>query len=342
MSGSEDVAIIGVSSLENAEAGSLCYFSDQKFKSTALVTDASVVIVNASDSKYVNTKASKIVTNNPQAYFSRFLTRFYYPDESECLVSEVSSVANNANIHVSVALGENSTLSSGVTIERGSIIHPNVFIGKGASIGENCVIYPGVVILENSQLGNDCVVHPGAIIGGDGFGYAREDDRWLRIPQIGRVVIGNNVEIGCNSTIDRGALDDTVISDGVKIDNQVQIGHNCIIGDNTIIAGCVGIAGSVILGRNCRIGGAAMLTGHLTICDGVDISAGSLVSTDIDRAGRYTSVYPLSKHRDWQRNASVTRNLHSLNKKIKHLEKLLLKKQTDRESDCDERRPDKT
>jgi UDP-3-O-[3-hydroxymyristoyl] glucosamine N-acyltransferase len=176
-------------------------------------------------------------------------------------------------------------------------------------IGKASVIHPHVVIKASTIIGKNCTLYSGCVIGSDGFGYAKDDSKWLAIPQIGRVILGDNVDIGSNSTIDRGALDDTIISSGVKIDNLVQIGHNCMIGENTIIAGCVGIAGSAKIGKNCAIGGAAMILGHLLITDDVTISPGSMITRSIKTPGTYTALMPFQDHEAWLKTAARIRRL---------------------------------
>ena len=188
-------------------------------------------------------------------------------------------------------------------------MHAGVIIESDNIIGSHSTIHPNVVIKTNTIIGKNCTLYAGAVIGSDGFGYAKDNDKWLAIPQIGKVVLGDNVDIGSNSTIDRGALDDTIISSGVKIDNLVQIGHNCIIGENTIIAGCVGIAGSAKIGKNCAIGGAAMILGHLSITDNVTISPGSMITRSIKNSGTYTALMPFQDHEAWLKTAAKIRRL---------------------------------
>jgi len=180
-----------------------------------------------------------------------------------------------------------------------------------------------VVVYARCVIGRRAIVHSGAVIGADGFGIALDAGQWLKIPQIGRVIIGDDVEIGANTTIDRGALDDTVIEDGVKLDNQIQIGHNVHVGAHTAMAGCVGIAGSARIGRNCTLGGGAIVLGHLELADGVHISAGTLVTKSINRPGTYTGVYPLQENRDWSRTAARLRNIDRLDARIRMLERLV-------------------
>jgi UDP-3-O-[3-hydroxymyristoyl] glucosamine N-acyltransferase len=204
------------------------------------------------------------------------------------------------------------------------VIAANCSIGAGVSIGADSRLASNVAIYPGSYLGARCLVHSGAVIGADGFGFAREDDgRWVKIPQVGRVLIGDDVEIGAGTTIDRGALGDTVIADGVKLDNQIQIAHNVRIGAHTAMAGCVGIAGSTMIGARCTIGGAASIIGHLQIADDVNVAAGTLVMKSIPAAGTYSGAIPFLEHGDWLRNFSRLRHLDAMADKIRALEQRL-------------------
>ena len=180
-----------------------------------------------------------------------------------------------------------------------------------------------VTLGEQCHVGARCILHSGVVIGADGFGFALFEGQWEKIEQLGAVRIGNDVEIGANTCIDRGALDDTVIEDGVKLDNQIQIAHNCVIGAHTAMAGCVGVAGSAKIGKHCTFGGAAMVLGHLTIADNVHISSGSLVSRSISEPGQYTGFYPLAKNADWEKTAAVVRQLDAMRDRVRELEKMV-------------------
>jgi len=189
-----------------------------------------------------------------------------------------------------------------------------------ARIGSHSRLHPNVTVYHDCLIGERVILHSGAVIGADGFGMAMDDGRWLKIPQIGRVVIGDDVEVGASTTIDRGALDDTIIEEGVKLDNQIQIGHNCHIGAHTAIAGCTGIAGSVRIGKYCMLGGNAMISGHLTIADRVVVSGGTLVAKSITAPGTYTAVYPMQPHAQWLKNAALVRHLDELMERLRSLE----------------------
>jgi len=224
-------------------------------------------------------------------------------------------LASSASIAAFVSIGKNAHIGEHC------VIHAGCAIGDDVTLGAGSLLYPRVVIYYNCVIGERVILHAGVVIGADGFGIALEDERWLKIPQIGRVVIGNDVEIGANTTVDRGALDDTVIEEGVKLDNQIQVAHNVRIGAHTAIAGCVGIAGSAVIGSYCKIGGAASILGHLQIADHVDISAGTLITKSIKKPGAYTGVYPFAAHEHWLKNSARLRHLDELADKLHHMEK---------------------
>jgi UDP-3-O-[3-hydroxymyristoyl] glucosamine N-acyltransferase len=188
-------------------------------------------------------------------------------------------------------------------------------------VGADTVLKSRVTLGENCVVGERCLLHPGVVIGADGFGFAPDGERWEKIEQLGNVCIGNDVEIGANTCVDRGALHDTVIEDGVKLDNLIQIGHNVRIGRNSALAGCVGVAGSATIGANCTVGGGAVILGHLTLADGVHISASTVVTKSIAKSGNYTGVFPLDENSAWERNAATLKQLHSLRDRIKTLER---------------------
>jgi len=264
-------------------------------------------IINRVD--LLDRSGTSIVIDNPYLYFAKVSQLL---NTSKTLKKEIHK---SAIIHPSCKLGQDVYIGPNVVIEENVslgddvIIHAGSIIESDSAIGNASVIHPHVVIKTNTIIGKNCILYAGCIIGSDGFGYAKDDSKWLAIPQIGRVILGDNVDIGSNSTIDRGALDDTIISSGVKIDNLVQIGHNCLIGENTIIAGCVGIAGSAKIGKNCAIGGAAMILGHLSITDNVTISPGSMITRSIKTSGTYTALMPFQDHETWLKTAAKIKRL---------------------------------
>ncbi len=305
--GDPNILINSVASLESADQNSISFFNNPKYSDLLKNTKAAVVIVNK-ESLSSRTGAC-IVIDNPYLYFAK-VSQLLNP--SKILKKEIHK---SAIIHPSCKLGQeiyvgpNVVIEGNVSLDDGVIIHAGSMIEADSVIGNASVIHSRVVIKANTIIGKNCTLYAGCVIGSDGFGYAKDDGKWLAIPQIGRVILGDNVDIGSNSTIDRGALDDTIISSGVKIDNLVQIGHNCMIGENTIIAGCVGIAGSAKVGKNCAIGGAAMILGHLSITDNVTISPGSMITRSIKTSGTYTALMPFQDHEAWLKTAAKIRRL---------------------------------
>ena len=305
--GDSNILINSVASLESAHQNSISFFNNPRYSDLLRTTKAAVVIVNRESLSF--RKGVSIVIDNPYLYFAK-VSQLLNPSKS--LKKEVHK---SAIIHPSCKLGQdiyigpNVVIDENVSIDDGVVIHAGSMIEADSVIGKASVIHPHVVIKANTVIGKNCTLYAGCVIGSDGFGYAKDDSKWLAIPQIGRVILGDNVDIGSNSTIDRGALDDTIISSGVKIDNLVQIGHNCMIGENTIIAGCVGIAGSAKIGKNCAIGGAAMILGHLSITDDVTISPGSMITRSIKTSGTYTALMPFQDHEAWLKTAAKIRRL---------------------------------
>jgi UDP-3-O-[3-hydroxymyristoyl] glucosamine N-acyltransferase len=313
--------IARVATLDNAAPGTIAFLANPRYRPQLRETRASAVIV-APDAADL-TPLPKLVSPNPYAVYAKVARILAGDDPVTPGVHPSALIDPTAEIAPSAAIGAFVTIGAGVAIGADVVVGERVSIGAEASVGERSHIHANVVIYAKSVIGARAIVHAGAVIGADGFGMAQEDGRWLKIPQMGRVVIGADVEIGANTTIDRGAIDDTIVGDDVKIDNQVQIGHNCVIGDHTAIAGCVGIAGSAHIGRNCQIGGAAMIAGHLTIADGAVISGGTLVFHSIDAPGVYTSAFPTLPHAQWKHVASHTRNLRELAERVRALERKL-------------------
>ncbi len=306
-----------VATLDAAGEGDLAFLANPRYLSRLSSCRASAVIVapSARDA----TSLPRIVTPDPYLFFAR-VARFFNPP-----ARPVAGVHPSACVHsvipASASIAAGVTIAADVTMGENVAIGPGSHIGRGSRIGAGTVLHANVSIYHACELGRNCIVHSGAIIGADGFGFAREPDgSWVKIPQIGRVVIGDDVEIGANTTIDRGALEDTVIGDGVKLDNQIQIAHNVRVGARTAIAGCVGIAGSTTIGERCMIGGQAGIIGHLEICDDVVISAGTLVTKSVRQPGVYTGSLPQQKHADWVRNFAHLRHLDSLSDRVRSLE----------------------
>ena len=276
-----------VASLEGAAAQHISFFTGSRYRAQLAATRAGAVLLGPEAEG--ETRLPRIVADNPYAYFAR-LSQLFNP-----------LVVQGPGVHPSAVVAKSARLGARVSIGAGCAI------GERVTIGDDSTLYPRVVVYPGCTLGARVIVHSGAVIGADGFGIAEDQGRWVKIPQIGGVRIGDDVEIGANTTIDRGAIDDTVLEEGVKLDNQIQVGHNVRIGAHTAIAGCSGIAGSADIGRHCTIGGAAVILGHLRIADHVNISAGTLISRSILKPGTYTGVYPFDEHSSWARAAAGLR-----------------------------------
>lgn len=234
-------------------------------------------------------------------------------------------VAATAQIAQGVSIGPHCVVEEHASIGAGSRLGPGCIIGAGSTLGRDCLLHARVTLYHNVSVGDRAILHSGCVLGADGFGFAPSSDPsaggWVKIAQIGGVSIGDDVEIGANTTVDRGALENTVIGDGVKLDNQIMVGHNVRVGEHTAMAACVGIAGSTVIGKRCTIGGAAMLSGHLVLGDDVHVSGGTAVTSSVAKPGRYTGVYPFAEHVQWQRNAAVLPQLAQLRRRLRALEK---------------------
>lgn len=322
--GAADVKLTGVAALSSATRSDLAFLANPVYRTEALTTRAGAIVLNAADRAAVQAKSSSLPAiaecEQPYAWFA-YAAQMLNPG-----TPVAAGVAGGAHIATGARIDASARVDFGATIGEDAVIGARAWIGAGASIGARSAIgddtrvYPRAVVLDDCRIGERGIVHSGAVIGSDGFGFAPLDGRWIKIPQVGTVIVGDDVEIGANTTIDRGTMGDTIIEDGVKLDNQIQIAHNCVIGAHTVIAGCVGIAGSARIGRSCLIGGAAMIGGHLTIAGGTSVGPGTVVFGSVTEAGHYTGFFPLMKHRDWERTAVVLRNLTELRNRVRQLE----------------------
>lgn len=317
--GAGDTPLHRIAPLDIAGPGDLAFLANPKYRRQLATTRASAVIVAPSVD---DCPVLAIIVPQPYLYFAR-VAQWMNPPPPVTAGRHASAVVEG-EVDPSASVGPNVWVGTGARIGAGAVIGANCSIGEGVQIGEGARLFPNVTIYADCVVGERTVIHSGAIIGGDGFGYAREaDGAWLKIPQVGRVLIGDDVEIGAGTTIDRGTLFDTVIEDGVKIDNLVQIAHNVRIGAYTAIAGCTGIAGSTTIGKRCTLAGAAMISGHLTICDDVNVSAATFIAKSITQAGTYSSGIPFLEHGNWLKNFSKLRHLDAMADKIRTLEKRL-------------------
>lgn len=322
--GNPDKSVVGAASLESAHPNQLSFIANPKYLIQAQASQAGIFIVPEGLGESLD--AACLVVANPPACFAKALALLHPEPRQQAGIHPSAIVAPDAEVGTGVSIGPGAVVAAGAVIGSGTVVGAQCYVGSSAHLGEDCLLHARATVQHGCRLGRRVVLQSGCIIGGDGFGLAWEGDHWSKIPQVGRVIIGDDVEVGANTTIDRGALDDTVLEDGVKLDNQIQIAHNCRIGRHTAIAACVGIAGSTRIGAYCQIGGAAMIIGHLDICDKVTVSAGTFVAKDIKTPGVYTSVQPLMPHEDWKRNAAHLRHLDSLSRRVRALEKSLKEK----------------
>ncbi len=317
--GRTDCEITGVATLQNAREGQLSFLANSNYRRYLSNTKASAVIVNKSDAALCSNAA--LVVKDPYYAYAQVAALFA---ETEKVISGIHPtvvVGENCHIDPSARIDAYVVMGDRVVIGPHTHVYSGCSMGDDVHLGESCCLYAKVSVYAKTQIGNRVVIHSGVVIGSDGFGFANHDDHWCKVPQLGRVVIGDDVEIGANTTIDRGALDDTIIETGVKLDNQIQIGHNVYIGAHTIIAGCSGIAGSTKIGKGCMIGGASMIAGHLELTDGVILTGGATITNSIRERGVYSSGTSFMKHRSWQKNVARFRHLDELTKRVRVLEK---------------------
>jgi len=315
--------VSAVAPLASATPTDLTFLADARYRRDASRSHAGAIVLGPRDAEALQQGGSPavlIVVDAPYAWFAMAAHLLHPEPASEPGVDAGARVCAGASIDATAAVGNGAYVGEGATLGPGSVIDPGAHVGARAAIGAGTRLFPRAVVLDDCVIGARCIVHSGAVIGADGFGFAPLDGRWIKIPQLGRVIIGDDVEIGANTTIDRGSMGDTVVETGVKLDNQIQIGHNCFVGANTVIAGCVGIAGSARIGRNCMIGGAAGIAGHLSIADGCVIGPATVVSGSIDTPGHYTGFFPIMKNRDWERAAAIVRQLEDLRRRVRELE----------------------
>ena len=321
--GDPETRVHQVAALASAGAGQITFLANRKYRNQLQTTQAAAVILSPGEAD--GFAGPRIVVGNPYAYYARvtaLLNPVARPASGVHPTAVVdSAVPASAVIGAHVVIGRDVVLGEGVHIQAGCVI------GDGAQLGAGSLLYPNVTIYHGCRVGARAILHAGVVIGSDGFGFAPDGKEWVKIPQIGVVVVGDDVEIGANTAVDRGALEDTVIGHGCKIDNQVHIAHNCHIGDYSVIAGCTGMAGSTTLGEHCILGGGSLISGHLKLAPNTTISGGTTVMRSIlEPNGVYASVFPMDTYENWMHNASHIRRLSKLADRIKELEKQLKEK----------------
>lgn len=318
-SDTEQTEVSSLSTLAKAGNGQISFLSNSKYRSQLIDTAAQAVILHSDDLPHC--PCSALVTGNPYVGFALAAQLLDSTPAAAEGIASSACIAEDVQLGKNVGVGANAVIETGVVLGDGVQVGPGCFIGKDVNIGCNTKLWANVTIYHRVVMGEDCLVQSGAVIGSDGFGYANDKGNWVKIPQFGRVIIGDRVEVGASSTIDRGALDDTIIKDGVIIDNQCQIAHNVVMGENSAIAGCSVIAGSTSIGRNCTIAGMSAITGHVEIGDNVHFTGMSMVTKGISEPGLYSSGVPAVSNKEWRKNMVALRNLTSLSKRVKELEK---------------------
>jgi UDP-3-O-[3-hydroxymyristoyl] glucosamine N-acyltransferase len=324
LSGDANRIIERVASLESAGPADLAFLANPRYRAQATGTAAGALVLAESHAQALfpegRADGALILCDAPYAWFA-YAAQVLSPVAPVVGGRAATAVIDeSAQVDPGARVDAHAVIEAGAKVGAGAWIGPGCYLGPDASIGAGTRLMAGVRVYAGCRIGRRGIVHAGAVIGADGFGFAPLQGQWVKIPQTGVVEIGDDVEIGANTTIDRGSAGDTVIGDGVKIDNQVQIAHNCRVGEHSAIAGCVGIAGSAVIGKHCQLGGAAMIHGHLSIADGTIIGAGTLVSRSLPEADFYTGVFPMMRNRDWERNAALVRHLVDLRDRIRRLE----------------------
>ncbi|MHC9511167.1 UDP-3-O-(3-hydroxymyristoyl)glucosamine N-acyltransferase [Kangiella sp. M94] len=321
LKGEPQLVITAVSPLNKAQKGELSFISDKKYLDHVENSEASALIVDVAIAEHMN--GNLLVMKDPYLGYAKAAQIFDTTPRPVQGIASSSVISESATLGGNVTVDDNAVIKSGAVIGDNAIIGAGVVIGENANIGANTLIYPNTVIYHSVQIGQDCIIHANVVIGSDGFGYANDQGKWVKIPQVGSVVIGDSVEIGAHTAIDRGALENTIIGTGVKLDNHIHIAHNVVIGDYTAIAGCTAIAGSTTVGKHCTIAGRVSIIGHLEVCDKAHITATTFVNKSITEPGAYSSGTTFQTNKEWHKSAVRFRQLDEMWRKLKQLEKEL-------------------
>ena len=317
--GDADLQVEAVATLGRDRPGTICFLGSSRYRKALQDTQATAVILPPELA--ADCPVAALVSTNPYLSFARVASELHPPRALPPGIDASAQVSAQAELAADVRVGANAVIEAGAVIAPGVQVGPACIVRQNAYIGAQTRLVARVTVAEQTQIGQRCLLHPGAVIGADGFGFAQDERAWVRIPQLGRVVIGDDVDIGANTTIDRGALDDTVIESGAKIDNQVQLGHNVRVGAHAAIAACVGIAGSTTVGKYCQLGGGCGIAGHLVLADGVVLTGGTLVHNSIKQAGVYSGGAPAQPNLMWRKNVARSRQLDDLARRLKSLER---------------------
>ena len=322
--GDPSYTVEGVGTLQNATATQISFLTNSSYRKELATTQAGAVILSAADAE--NASINAIVSTNPYAAYAKIAALLSPPEIYKAGVNPTAHITADAQISNTASIAAGVIIESGVVLADSVRVGPGCVIQKNVKIGANTVLTANITIAHNCIIGERNLIHPGVVIGADGFGQAMDEGQWIKVPQLGAVVIGDDVEIGANTTIDRGAIEDTIIEDNVKLDNQIQIAHNVKIGAHTAIAGCTAIAGSTKIGKHCRIAGMVGIVGHLQIADNVTVTAKSLVSGSIKKAGVYSAGTPLEPSKQWRKNTVRFKHLDEMAKRLNKLEKKITSK----------------
>ncbi|MFW5451556.1 MAG: UDP-3-O-(3-hydroxymyristoyl)glucosamine N-acyltransferase [Methylophagaceae bacterium] len=316
--GDKDFEVDSFATLQSATVRQISFLANTKYKKYLAISQAGAVIV--SNDVVDDVPLHAIVVNDPYVAYAKAAALLNPIKADHDGVHASASVSSDSRVHPSASIGAQVVIESKVEISSGVVIGPGCVVQSGVKIGEDTRLVANVTLCQNVQIGKRVIIHPGTVIGADGFGIAHDNGKWIKVPQIGSVIIGDDVEIGANTCIDRGAIDNTVIGNGVKLDNLIQIAHNVVIGDHTVMAGCSGISGSSQIGSHCVIGGGAGIAGHLTIADGVQLTGTTFVTKSITTAGIYSSGIPAEPTKQWHRNVIRYRQMDKLADRVKQLE----------------------
>lgn len=317
--GDASCVVSGVGTLQKAQSGQVTFLDNVRYRKYLPETQASAVILAPANLSGCPTNA--LLLKNPYLGYARVAALFAHKATAKPGVHPSAIIGENCQIHPTASIAAHCVIGSNVTIGAQTILEAGCAIGDNCTLGSDTHLFPRVVLYHAIQVGDRVIIHSGAVIGSDGFGFAQDNGTWCKVSQLGKVIIGHDVEIGANTTIDRGAIEDTVIEQGVKIDNLVQIAHNVVVGAHSAIAGCVGIAGSTTIGKHCAIGGGVGISGHINIADCVVLTGGSLVAQSITEPGIYTSGFPAQPTLAWKKQIVRVNQLDSMMQKIRDLEK---------------------
>jgi len=319
--GDGSTAISGVATLQSATQGQISFLTNSQYRKYLPGTEASAVILRSQDLSDCSTNA--LISDNPYLSYARVAACFMPPQQAIAGIHPQATVHESARVAASVQVDAGVVIGAHTVVGEYSIIGPNSVIGERVHIGEHSRLVASVVLGDGIHLGDHCLLHPGVVVGSDGFGLANDAGVWIKVPQMGSVIIENDVEIGANTTIDRGAIHDTLIRQGAKLDNQIQVAHNVEIGEHTAIAACTGIAGSARIGSYCTLAGGVGVVGHIETADSVHVSAMSLLSRSVREPGVYTGGVLAMPHKQWQKNLARIKQLDKMAKRISALEKQL-------------------